>query len=204
MNKVLKLLGVLFVFLFLFGCRAWISEKPAFHLNPNFDWQPKVKAQQLSQKSPDETIAWGDHKGFVQEETREVFLQSDDKLYKGKSFNTWVTNNPYPITQQFLKTGQKYYNINCAICHTKTGNGTKSLISKRGWVVPDITMSVTKARSEGELFDIVSNGVRSMPGYADKLDVDQRWAVVSYIRVLQLASQTDISSLTEQEKERLQ
>eukprot|EP01051_Picozoa_sp_SAG22_P016812 SAG22_NODE_2460_length_2546_cov_1.366980_2_plen_207_part_00 len=196
MPVILRSILILICLVFLTGCRAWNSDKPAVHVNPNFDWQAKYKPQQLAMKSPDGVVPWGSENSYFFTEKRADALQSDSRFYRGKtSTGQWIRKIPVAVTEKLLLRGQEQYNIYCAVCHTKTGNGTKSVISKRGWVVPDITMTSSRQKRDGELYDIVSHGIRSMPGYAKQIDFEDRWAIVSYVRALQAASKTTLNNV---------
>ena len=179
---------VLFIFSFVFliiGCRGYRSKKPPIHPNPNFDWQPRFSEQQLSLKSPEGIVPWGDEKSFYHPDNRDDYLRPGTPFYTGKKNGYYVTTPPVKVTKEFILEGKKQFNIHCATCHTKTGNGTKSQISKRGWIVPNLLQDSTVKKLDGELFDIASNGVRSMSGYGAVLSEKERWAVVLYIRTLQ-------------------
>ena len=71
-------------------------------------------------------------------------------------------------------------------------------------MVPDLTADITKKRSDGDLFHIVSNGIRTMPGYSKKIDATDRWAIVAYLRALQKMTSTSPSELPPSILKRLQ
>ncbi len=152
---LLFLISILFV-----SCRGWRTEKPPVHPNINFDFQPKVKAQYDPLPIPENTVQF-------ERSSRRSSL------------------NDFDIDEAFLENGQKNYNIYCAACHTKTGNGTKSIISQNGWVVSNILEDVTVDKSNNELYTIIHEGIRSMPGYGKKLNSKEVWEVVLYVRALQ-------------------
>ena len=159
-RKMKKIIPFLLVAIILSGCRGWRSEKPPIHPNINFDFQPKVNPQTTPMEIPDNTVPY-----------------MHSKLKKPLS--------SYVIDEYFLRNGQKQYNIYCSACHTKTGDGTKSIISKNGWVVSNILDDSTAKKSDSELYDIIQNGIRTMPGYGKKLTDQQTWEVVLYVRALQ-------------------
>lgn len=144
----------------IMGCRGWKTEKPPVHPNINFDFQPKIKAQRAPLPVPENTIQY-----------QENPYDSELKEYK--------------IDKSFLTSGQNKYNIYCAACHTKTGNGTKSIITQNGWVVSNLLEDTTYNRSNKEIYDIIKYGIRSMPGYDNKLNSKEIWQVVLYVRALQ-------------------
>ncbi len=158
-----KLFIICICVVLLIGCRGWKSEKPPIHPNINLDFQAKIKAQVDPQQIPN----------------------------NASEFNRFETDNSlwqYSIDDEFIKDGQKYYNIYCASCHTQTGNGIKSIISQNGWVVSNILEDVTYNKSDSELYSIIDYGIRSMPGYGKKLSNKEIWQVVLYVRALQKLS----------------
>ena len=144
----------------LSGCRGWKSTKPPIHPNINLDFQPKIKAQRAIQHIPEHTLT----------------VTQVDPYYPLRN---------YTIDESFIYKGQEKFNIYCATCHTKTGNGLKSIITKKGWVVSNILENVTYQRSDKDLYDIIENGVRTMPGYGKKLTNKEVWQIVLYVRALQ-------------------
>lgn len=142
------------------GCRGWKSEKPPVHPNINFDFQPKIKAQREPLPIPANTTPYN--------------------ITKKK-----LSLSQYKIDEDFMKNGQKNFNIYCATCHTQTGNGTQSIISKKGWVVSNLLEDVTINKSDNELHHIIRNGIRTMPGYGKKLSDKETWQIVLYVRALQ-------------------
>ena len=172
-NKYI-LIPVLTIIIFLNGCRGWKTEKPPVHPNINFDFQPKIKAQTNPLSIPKNTVIY-------------------------KSNNSKTSLDKLNITYDFVKNGQKNYNIHCAACHTRTGNGTKSIISQNGWVVSNILDDVTYQKTDNELYSIVDIGIRSMPGYGKKLSSEEMWEIVMYVRSLQ-----KISRSTKSEKKKIQ
>ena len=81
--------------------------------NVNFDFQPKIKAQRNPMPIPENTVQFD-------------MAPTTSQL------------NDYKVDSAFIKNGQKNYNIYCAACHTKTGNGLKSNVTKSGWIVSNL------------------------------------------------------------------
>ncbi|MGF1633561.1 MAG: c-type cytochrome [Phycisphaerae bacterium] len=101
-------------------------------------------------------------------------------------------------TAAFLKLGEGLFNIHCASCHGAdgVGNGPVHLQTLRGqdagrnagWVPPtNLVAGQPLERSVGHLHNTVNNGIRSMAGYGYKLPAEQRWAIVAYVRALQVS-----------------
>ncbi|RAP32754.1 quinol:cytochrome C oxidoreductase [Candidatus Marinamargulisbacteria bacterium SCGC AG-410-N11] len=199
MNKLI--LKTIFIFclciltMLTVSCRGNRSAKPPVHLNPNMDFQSKITAQDDPLLIPEHSVPWGTQSSFFDETGNEKYYSKKPK-YTGKNSNgKWISKIPILVNEDLIKRGQNRYNIYCSTCHTKTGNGLKSVITQRGWIVPNINLPVTRARKDGELYDIVTNGIRLMPGYGKKLSINDRWAIVSYVRALQMASEANIANV---------
>ncbi len=188
MKKHVLLIGIAIVGLGLVGCRGYRSEKPPIHMNPNFDWQSKIKAQKDPQPLPEGVVAWGDSHSFSGAHKRDAFLKEDSRFYLGKEASgAFVSKAPVSVTSELLLRGQERFNIYCAVCHDQTGAG-KGLVISRGFTPPpDLADARILAMKDGELFGIISHGVRSMPSYAKQIREEDRWAIVLYVRALQKA-----------------
>jgi cytochrome c5 len=89
--------------------------------------------------------------------------------------------------------GRDRFNIYCTPCHDKTGSGNGMAV-KHGMIAPP-TFHQDRIRHmpDGQLFATISNGIRNMPAYGISIPVNDRWAIVSYVRALQL-SQAQIAT----------
>ena len=94
-----------------------------------------------------------------------------------------AVTNPTPVSDSSLRNGQKYYQINCAVCHGDDGAGQGGAV-KYGMVPFSIVTDVTKNRSDGYIYGMIRNGRGLMPSYA-RIEEADRWDVVNYIRGLQ-------------------
>jgi mono/diheme cytochrome c family protein len=110
----------------------------------------------------------------------------------------------------FLERGQDRYNIYCAPCHSYSGDG-KGMVSRRadqlgaaGLVAPSFHDDRLRHVPDGQIFATITNGVRNMPSYAHNLPVDDRWAVVLYVRALQLSQAPQAAATTTPETEQIQ
>jgi mono/diheme cytochrome c family protein len=97
--------------------------------------------------------------------------------------------------EPLIKRGQQQFNVHCAICHGSSGmgggaDGAYGVVGAYGLSVApsSIIEEVIQTQPDGQLFHTISNGVRNMPGYAHQVKVQDRWAIVAYIRVLQYAA----------------
>ena len=96
---------------------------------------------------------------------------------------------------ELLQRGQERYNIFCSPCHGKTGEGN-GIVVQRGMLQPTSFFDKRLVNeSDGQIFDVMSNGKNNMPAYKSQIPVKDRWAIVAYFRALQKsrsASKNDI------------
>jgi mono/diheme cytochrome c family protein len=114
-------------------------------------------------------------------------LQSDEAFFTGKNGGTAVTELPFPVDASVLDRGEERYNIYCAPCHDRTGGG-RGMIVQRGYRQPP-SLHVERLRTVqvGYFFDVITNGFGAMPDYRAQITPRDRWAVIAYIRALQLS-----------------
>ncbi len=106
-------------------------------------------------------------------------------MVTGRQGNQLVTSSPVPVNAQTLARGQERYNIYCAPCHSRTGNG-EGMIVQRGFPPPpDYALVRLKRAPLGHFYDVITNGYGVMYSYAHSVPVADRWAIANYIRVLQ-------------------
>lgn len=103
------------------------------------------------------------------------------------SFPNAIDEFPIPVTKELVDRGQDRFNIYCIVCHGPVGNGD-GMIVRRGFGAPP-TYHDDRLRNApvGHFFDVMTNGWGKMNGYAAQISVNDRWAIVSYIRALQLS-----------------
>jgi mono/diheme cytochrome c family protein len=122
-------------------------------------------------------------------------LQDNEAFFTGKSGNTPVHELPFKVDEAVVARGQDRFNIFCTPCHDATGSG-RGMVVQRGYKQPPSFHDDRLRNAEaGYFFDVMTNGFGSMPDYKMQLSARDRWAVVAYIRALQLsqhAAATDI------------
>ena len=130
-------------------------------------------------------------------------LQDDTARYTGKDGNAAVTTFPYTVTKDVLLRGEERFNIFCAPCHGRTGVGN-GLIVQRGFSAPP-TFHQDRLRNApvGHFFDVITNGYGVMPSYAEQIPVNDRWAIIAYIRSLQLSQHATINDVPPDERSKL-
>ncbi len=114
-------------------------------------------------------------------------LQTDEAFFTGKNGSTPVTELPFPVDAHVLDRGEERYNIFCAPCHDRTGGG-RGMVVQRGYRQPP-SFHIDRLRTipAGYLYDVITNGFGAMPDYRVQIAPRDRWAVVAYLRALQLS-----------------
>lgn len=112
----------------------------------------------------------------------------------------FVTELPVPLTKELLLRGRERYDIFCAPCHGRTGDGV-GMIVQRGFQRPP-SYYVDRLRSEriGYFFDVATNGFGKMSPYAAQVTVRDRWAIAAYIRTLQLSRDVPVAYLSDRDR----
>jgi len=172
----------------LSGCRLDMHEQPRYN--------PLAK-----------TDFFGDGRSarpVVQGTVARGHLRLDEHLYTGKVNGQLVTTFPFPITRQDLEHGRERYDIYCAPCHDKAGTG-HGMIVLRGFPPPP-SYHIQRLRDApvGHFFDVITNGLGNMYAYDSRVNPEDRWRIVAYIRVLQLSQSATLADLPAAERERLE
>ncbi len=174
----------------ILAARATNKTEPPIHPIGNMDWQPKIKPQRPNPLFVDDrgsrlpvvgTIARGE-------------LFDDEHLYRGVVEEEWATTFPeqVAINEETMRRGQERFDIFCSVCHGKTGDG-KGMVHLRAterqepnWRPPSsLHDGPIRQQPIGQLFNTITNGVRNMPAYGSQISVEDRWAILLYVRALQ-------------------
>ena len=176
----------------LAACRGGISESPPVHLVDDMDFQPKLKAQSASKFA-----GWTDGRGMrlpvagtiargSLKTTPEEILFASGKNPDGSP----VKVNPLPKTRENLARGRERFDIHCAPCHERTGAGDGMVMQRAPTAFAVRPILATEQRlidaPDGELFGVITNGKTTMPAYGHQVPESDRWAIVHYLRALQL------------------
>jgi mono/diheme cytochrome c family protein len=113
----------------------------------------------------------------------------------GKVGSGFVATLPVPVTMDLMRRGRQRYDIFCSPCHGLTGAGD-GMVVQRGFRPPtSLHDPRLRAQPDGYLFDVITNGFGAMPDYAAQVPIADRWAVVAYIRALQLSSNATLADV---------
>ena len=128
-------------------------------------------------------------------------LNEDDHLYRGKIDGKFATTFPFAIDAATLRRGQERYEIFCTPCHGATGLGN-GMVVQRGFKVA-ASHHIERLRNEtnGYWFDVITNGFGVMPPAGPQIPVKDRWAIVAYVRALQLSRHAALTDIPEDQRE---
>lgn len=132
-------------------------------------------------------------------------LREDDHRYRGKNADgTFATSFPIAIDAAVLARGRERYEIFCSPCHGRTGTGN-GMVIQRGFKTAATSHHDQRLREApvGYWFDVITNGFGVMFGYATQVPVNDRWAIVAYVRALQLSRNATEADVPEAQREAL-
>jgi mono/diheme cytochrome c family protein len=185
---------LLFTFTFATACRYDMQDQPRYKAFKKSDFFSDKKAMR---DLPEGTVPRGhlrENKAFYTGKKENADPNAQVASTTDASGNTVVTSFPnditdfpVPVTQELIDRGQQRFNIYCIVCHGPTGNGD-GMIVRRGFSKPP-TYHDDRLRNApvGHFFDVMTNGWGKMNSYAAQVPAADRWAIVAYIRTLQLS-----------------
>jgi mono/diheme cytochrome c family protein len=169
--------------------------------------QPRYKPYAKSQLFEDGTSARTAPEG-TQPRARGAFSESSGGRVGGEAVQADIAAeraqaNPYPVDLALLRRGQERYTIYCMPCHSPAGDGD-GLVVRRGFPPPP-TYHQDRLRNapDRHLYDVIKNGYGVMVSYGDRVEPADRWAIVAYIRALQLSQHAQASTLPADARARL-
>lgn len=128
-------------------------------------------------------------------------LLADTYFYTGKIGNNPGEEMPFPVTKEVLERGRERYDIYCAPCHSRTGDGN-GFVPSRGFARKPPSYHIPRLQKApvGYFFDVMTNGFGIMPDYASQITPQDRWDIVAYIRALQLSQNATTADVPEGQK----
>ena len=180
----------------LAGCQGMKHDEPPIVPIRNMYNQPRYDAQDRQDFYADGRAMRMPVAGAISQE-----MDANLPFATGRSEDdsAWVLEVPEPIVARnggaasFVDRGQQRFNIYCAPCHSASGNGN-GMVSMRAVELgygtlnaPSLHDDRIRSMPDGQLYATITHGVRAMPGYRHSIPQDDRWAIVNYVRALQLS-----------------
>ncbi len=186
---------LLFAFCLLaVGCRYDMQDQPRYKAHKKSDFFTDKKAMR---ELPTGTVARGwlhENKAFYTGKKENADPNAQVATATDASGNTVVASfpndietSPVPVTQELLDRGEQRYKVFCIVCHGAVGNGD-GMIVRRGYPKPpSYNDDRLRGAPDGHYFDVITNGWGKMNSYGSQIPAADRWAIVAYIRALQLS-----------------
>ena len=131
-------------------------------------------------------------------------LNDNDSFHTGSVDGNFMTSIPLPITEATLRRGQERFDIFCSPCHSRLGTGD-GMIALRGFKRPaDLNSDRVRREPPGYLFQVITNGFGAMPDHRDQIPVEDRWAIVAYIRALELSRGATLAEVPPESRSQLE
>jgi hypothetical protein len=122
-------------------------------------------------------------------------LHTDTLRYQGKANNVDAEEFPFAITRADVLRGQERFNIFCSPCHSKTGDGNGMIVRRGFHQAASYHTDKLRNAPVGHFFDVITNGFGAMPSYGSRVEADDRWRIIAYIRALQLSENATIADV---------
>jgi len=170
------------------GCRQEMSDQPRYE---PLEASSFFEDGRASRPLVPGTVARGD-------------LRADAHLYTGRSGGRLVDAFPFSVTREALARGRERYDIFCSPCHDRVGYG-QGMVARRGFGPPP-SFHIDRLRDApvGHFFDVISHGKGDMPDYAAQVSARDRWAIVAYIRALQLSQRASLADIAAAKRQRME
>jgi mono/diheme cytochrome c family protein len=123
-------------------------------------------------------------------------LDDDNTFFTGRGPDgKFVNEFPFPVTTAVMERGQNRFNIYCAPCHDRLGNGDGKIVRRGYRHPPSYHIDRLREVPNGYIYDVISSGFGAMPDYSAQIHPADRWAIVAYVRALQLAQNGKIDDV---------
>jgi mono/diheme cytochrome c family protein len=130
-------------------------------------------------------------------------LYEDELLYTGKLSRSDAVVFPFPVDNALMGRGRERFNIYCSPCHGQTGLGD-GMVVRRGYRrPPSFADDRLRQAPLGHFFDVITNGFGAMPDYSAQIPAADRWAIIAYVRALQLSAHATLADVPAAERGRL-
>jgi hypothetical protein len=179
-NRILAFATPFILISLLSACRLDMHVQPKLNPLAKSDFFP----DQRSERPPVEgTVARGQ-------------LHEDSYFYTGKIGNAPGDQMPFPVTKEVLERGRERFDIFCAPCHSRVGDGN-GFVPSRGFSRKPPSYHIPRLQKApvGYFFDVITEGFGIMPDYSSQIPVRDRWNIVAYVRALQLSQNATMADV---------
>lgn len=179
--------------------RAVRSPQPRIHLVSDMDDQPSYHAQEGNPLFADGRAMRRPVEGTI---ARGELVRFDDPYWRGVAGDDYTAQFPVDVSERLVARGRERFDVFCAPCHGLAGYGDGPVarradaLAQGTWVPPaSLHEEPALTRRVGHLYNTITSGIRSMPAYGPQIPVEDRWAVVAYVRALQRSQRSPLGEL---------
>jgi cbb3-type cytochrome c oxidase subunit III len=183
-----KAWGWFFCCLWLVACQQQMADQPRYKPLAKSDF---FGDERSARPLVDGTVARGE-------------LRADEQYYTGKVNGQLADTFPFPVTKDVLLRGQNRYDIFCSPCHDRIGTGQGMIVQRGFRAPPSYHIDRLRQAPVGHFFDVMTHGFGIMPDYAAQISPKDRWAIVAYIRALQLSQNAKLADVPEADRHSLE
>ncbi len=179
------------------SCAGSVSRKPAVEIFNGMRQQLKYGTQGESQFAGF-TDGRADRRPVPGAIAQGHLHPPDDPFYTGQVNGMYVAQNPLKLTRETMELGQQRFDTYCSPCHGRAGTGKGIVAARSSWIPSDLVDDRVKGFSDGDLFDVIPHGRRTMPAYRFQITEHDRWAIVAYVRALQRTNSATVADVPDQ------
>ena len=194
----------------LAGCNG-VQRDPPLQVWPDMKFQPKFRAQLSTESMPDSTMMrqiFTDHRESRPAPDGTIargHMQEDTPFYTGMEGKLYVGKMPVEVTEDLLTEGQWRFNTYCSPCHDRTGLGHGMVpIKWPAWQPQNLMEDRIVEMADGDIFNVITYGRRTMPPYMVQNRPAERWAIIAYLRVLQRAAHGTMNDVPAEQRTSLE
>ena len=131
-------------------------------------------------------------------------LRDDELLYTGKTNGDDAAVFPFRVDARVMARGQERFDVFCSPCHGRTGQGDGMVVLRGYRRPPSIHQDRLRSAPVGHFFDVITNGFGAMPDYSSQIKAEDRWAIIAYLRALQLSGHATMADVPPAERDKIQ
>jgi len=131
-------------------------------------------------------------------------LRFNRPLYTGRDGAGFIRDMPLAMTREMVERGRQRYDIFCTPCHGRAGDGDGMVVERGFRRPPSFHEDRMRELPDGHYFDVITSGFGAMASYASRVPVTDRWAIVSYLRALQLTRRATLADVPAADRQKLE
>ncbi len=178
-GQAIRAIGAMGAMLLLAGCRQDMHNQPKFYPQRGTTFYADGRSVRPQ----------------VENTVSRTQLHSNSYFYTGVVDGKEGDGMPLPVTAELLQRGQEQYNVFCTPCHSRVGNGVGMIVQRGYRPAGNFHTDRLRGAPLGHFYSVIANGYGAMPEYGSQVSTENRWAIVAYVRALQLSQNATEAAL---------